>query len=134
MHSDIRIYNKAQKKGWREVCTRLALTISKELASAENKIWHGSPVWFLDGNPIVGYGVMKAGVRLMFWSGSSFKEDELSPVGNAQKFKAAGVLYTDVVQINVSDLKRWLKKSKKIQWDYKNIVKRRGVLIKIGRW
>lgn len=31
-------------------------------------------------------------------------------------------------------LKRWLRKSLTIQWDYKNIVKRRGVLEKIGDW
>ncbi|MBL8759582.1 MAG: DUF1801 domain-containing protein, partial [Phycisphaerae bacterium] len=29
---------------------------------------------------------------------------------------------------NLKDLKRWLKKSVAIQWDYKNIVKRKGRL------
>jgi len=130
----ISAYNRSQKPGWSAVCSRLATIISKELPEAESKVWHGSPVWFLDGNPIVGYGVMKSGVRLMFWSGGSFKEDELEPVGNAEKFKAAGVIYTDVAQIKVANLKRWLKKSKVIQWDYKNIVRRRGKLVKIGSW
>ena len=36
--------------------------------------------------------------------------------------------YTAIEQINTKDLNRWLKKGKEIQWDYKNIVKRRGVL------
>jgi hypothetical protein len=60
----------------------LAKTIDSKLIEAENKIWHAHPVWFLDGNPIVGY----------------------------------------------SKLKRWLEKSRGIQWDYKNIVKRKGRL------
>lgn len=132
--TDISAYNRTQKAGWKEICSRLATIVYKELPKAESKIWHASPVWFLDSNPIVGYSVLKSGVRLMFWSGGSFKEDALEPVGNAEKFKAAGVLYTDVGQIKVTDLKRWIKKSKTIQWDYKNIVKRRGKLVKIGSW
>ena len=39
---------------------------------AENKIWHAHPVWFLDGNPVVGYSKQKVGVVLLFWSGQSF--------------------------------------------------------------
>ena len=31
-------------------------------------------------------------------------------------------------------LSRWLRKAKKMQWDYKNIVERRGKLEKIGDW
>jgi len=46
-------------------------------------------------------------------------------------FKAAEKRYTQVNEIKKTVLKRWLQKSKKIQWDYKNIVKRRGVLIRI---
>jgi hypothetical protein len=42
-------------------------------------------------------------------------------------FKAAEARYTSVENVNTKDLKRWLKKSKDIQWDYKNIVKRKGV-------
>ncbi len=41
---------------------------------------------------------------------------------------------TDAAQIKPRELKRWLRKSRTIQWDYKNIVKRRGVLEKIGDW
>lgn len=92
---------------------------------AENKIWHGAPVWFLEGNPIVGYDVLKDCVRLLFWSGQSFDESGLQNEGS---FKAAEARYTDKDQVNVVDLKRWLEKSKRIQWDYKNIVKRRGKL------
>ncbi len=61
----------------------------------------------------------------------AFKEKGLYPVGNVEKFKAAGALFTDVKEINAKDIKRWLGKSKKIQWDYKNIVKRRGKLVRL---
>ncbi len=100
--------------------------IDRGLPEAENKIWHGHPVWFLDGNPIVGYSKQKAGIRLMFWSGMSFKEENLKP--GTGKFKDASIFYTSVEQINTTDLQRWLAKSRDIQWDYKNIVKRKGVL------
>jgi Domain of unknown function (DU1801) len=96
------------------------------LPEAENKIWHAHPVWFLDGNPVVGYSKMKSGaIRLLFWSGQSFDEEKLKNEGS---FKAAEIRYTDAAQINLEDLQRWLEKARSIQWDYKNIVKRKGVL------
>lgn len=102
--------------------------IDNALPEATSKLWHGAPVWFINENPIVGYDKLKDCVRLLFWSGQSFEEPGLKVEGS---FKAAEARYTDVDQINVEDLRRWLKKSKAIQWDYKNIVKRRGVLEKI---
>jgi len=95
------------------------------LPIAENKIWHAHPVWFLDCNPIVGYHKLKDSIRLLFWSGQSFDEEGLQNEGS---FKAAEMRCTFVDQFNWKDLKRWLKKSITIQWDYKNIVKRKGVL------
>lgn len=126
MNKDIQEYNNAQSKADKEICNILSTEISHNLPEAENKIWHAHPVWFLDGNPIVGYSKQKAGWRLMFWSGADFDEDSLNIRGG--KFKDASVFYTSVEQINVKDLKRWLKKSRDIQWDYKNIVKRKGKL------
>lgn len=125
MNKDIQAYNNLQSTEERVICDVLAEQINIGLPKAENKIWHAHPVWFLDGNPIVGYSKLKGGIRLLFWSGQSFEEEGLKVEG---KFKAAEKRYTSVEEINLKDLKRWLKKSKDIQWDYKNIVKRKGVL------
>ena len=126
VNKEIQDYNKAQPTADKKICNILAEEISKNLPEAENKIWHGHPVWFLDGNPIVGYSKQKAGIRLMFWSGADFEEDALKP--GTGKFKDASVFYNGEEEIKVKDLKRWLKKSKEIQWDYKNVVKRKGKL------
>ena len=126
MNPEIQTYNDNQQPADKEICDLLATTIDSVLTEAESKIWHAHPVWFLDGNPIVGYSKQKAGWRLMFWSGASFEETKLNVIG--KKFKDASIFYTNVEQINTNDLKRWLKKSREIQWDYKNIVKRKGVL------
>jgi uncharacterized protein YdhG (YjbR/CyaY superfamily) len=126
MHKDVQVYNSAQSLSEKKICALLAQQIDDGLPEAENKIWHAHPVWFLDGNPIVGYSKQKAGIRLMFWSGDSFEEETLQP--GTGKFKDASIIYNTADEINVKDLKRWLKKSRDIQWDYKNIVKRRGVL------
>ncbi|MBL0330148.1 MAG: DUF1801 domain-containing protein [Bacteroidetes bacterium] len=126
MNKDILTYNKSQTAADKKICDTLAAIIEENLTKSENKVWHGHPVWFLDGNPIVGYSKQKAGWRLMFWSGADFEEDQLDVVGG--KFKDASIFYNSVEEINAKDLKRWLKKSKTIQWDYKNIVKRKGVL------
>lgn len=124
-HKDIVAYNDAQSGDDREICHLLAHEICTHLPEAENKIWHAHPVWFLDGNPVVGYSKLKNSVQLLFWSGQSFDEPGLQKEGT---FKAAGARYTLASQINVDDLKRWLEKARDIQWDYKNIVKRKGRL------
>ena len=126
MKPEIKTYNEKQSTEDNAICQLLATTIDEELADAENKIWHAHPVWFLDGNPIVGYSKLKDGLRLMFWSGADFEEDKLKP--GSGKFKDASIRYTSLDQVDLIDLKRWLKKSEEIQWDYKNIVKRKGKL------
>jgi hypothetical protein len=126
MKQEISAYNDKQAPADKDICNKLATIIDKELGDAENKIWHAHPVWFLEGNPIVGYSKQKGGVRLMFWSGADFEEKDLSVRG--EKFKDASIFYNDVSEIVVGDLGRWLEKSKAIQWDYKNIVKRKGRL------
>jgi hypothetical protein len=83
-------------------------------------------VWFLGGNPTVGYSRQKAGVRLMFWSGADFGEEGLKP--GTGKFKDASAFYTSVHEVDREDLERWLEKSKAIQWDYKNIYETKGEL------
>lgn len=126
MHPRVLQYNIKQTAGHRQVCDLLAQEIDKALGDAENKIWHGHPVWFLNGNPIVGYSAQKPGIRLMFWSGADFDEPGLNVVG--KKFKDASVFFNDVSEVRVRDVRRWLKKAKLIQWDYKNIVRRKGRL------
>lgn len=141
INPDILAYNNALSPKEKKICNILAKEISsifpisnpkvavKENSSkravpvVESKIWYRNPVWFLDGNPIVGYDKLKDSVRLLFWSGQSFDEAGLHPEGS---FKAAEIRYTDISQINAKDIKRWLKKSKVIQWDYKNIRKMGG--------
>lgn len=125
MNKDIQAYNDALSFEDTTICNTLAREINKSLKNAESKIWHRHPVWFLDGNPIVGYSKLKNEVRLLFWSGQSFDEPGLLPEGS---FKAAEARYTSKKEINKEDLHRWLEKSKTIQWDYKNIVKRKGKL------
>jgi hypothetical protein len=125
MNKSIQDYNNSQTPEDKEICELLKNIIDSNLESAESKIWHAHPVWFLDGNPIVGYSKLKDSVRLLFWSGQSFDEPSLQPEGT---FKAADARYTSIDQIVEKDIMRWLEKANKIQWDYKNIVKRKGVL------
>lgn len=119
-------YNNNLSSNDKAICDLLFQEINKHLNKADNKLWHRHPVWFIDGNPIVGYSKEKRGIRLMFWSGASFDEEKLMIRG--EKFKDASIFYKSVVEINTKELKRWLGKSEKIQWDYKNIVKRKGQL------
>jgi hypothetical protein len=121
-------YHKKLTKADKLICEELFSSIVKTLPKATYKLWHGHPVWFLEGNPVVGYSKLKDAVRLLFWSGQSFDESGLEKEGS---FKAADVRYADVTQIKKTDLVRWLKKAKAIQWDYKNIVARKGKLVRL---
>lgn len=128
MHPAIQAYNESQAEHDAAVCQHLAATIDERLPDAESKVWHAHPVWFLDGNPVVGYSKLKSCVRLLFWSGQSFDEAELMPEGS---FKAAEARYQSLNDVDTVALHRWLDKCRDIQWDYKNIVKRRGELVRL---
>lgn len=125
MHADTKKYNAAQLPADRAICKLLAEQIDRHLPEAENKIWHRHPVWFLDGNPIVGYSKLKDSVRLLFWSGQSFQAEGLHPEGS---FKAAEARFTTAAQVDEKMLRRWLLEARDVQWDYKNIVRRKGRL------
>lgn len=118
-------YNKSLDKTSREICDLLATLISEGLTKAEGRVWHGAPVWFLNDNPLVGYSKKKSGVELLFWSGQSFDEVDLVKVG---KFKAAGIVYSDVKEVKKTVVKCYLQKSKKFQWDYANVAKNRKLV------
>lgn len=130
MHPDILSYHQTFSDIEQEICQRLASLIDAHLPNATSKIWHAHPVWFLDDNPIVGYSKQKKGIRLMFWSGADFEESYLNVVGG--KFKDASIFYNSVNDIVEDDIVRWLQKSQNIQWDYKNLIKRKGKLERLN--
>jgi len=74
----------------------------------------------IDGNPIVGYSLKKAGVELLFWSGQSFTTQGLKAVG---KFAAAGITFKNLDALNSEPLSFWLGESKAIQWNYADLAK-----------
>lgn len=129
MNPEIKAYNELLNANDNIICTQLSELLNTHLPEAETKIWHRHPVWFLDGNPVAGYSKIKAGIRMFFWSGKSFDEPGLEP--SKGKFQDAFILYTNINQINEADMIKWIQKSKEIQWDYKNIVKRKGELIRL---
>ncbi len=128
MAETITEYNEERTGAEREIVDALRAIIDAALPEAESKVWHRSPVWFLDGNPVTGYAVRKEGVALLFWSGQSFDEPGLTASGS---FKMAEKRYLAASEIDAEEVARWVGKSRDIQWDYKNIIKRKGELIRI---
>ena len=122
---DIRNYQDQLDDDTRAICDVLLQTIERELPDAERKVWHAHPVWFYDGNPVVGYHRLKDSVRLLFWSGQSFTEPGLSVEGS---FKAAEARYTAPDQVDVQLLSRWLAQARDIQWNYRDIRTNRGLI------
>ncbi|WP_421789400.1 DUF1801 domain-containing protein [Hyphobacterium sp.] len=127
--STIEDYHLAQSETDRAICDALRQEIDRGLPGAESKMWHAHPVWFLNDNPIVGYGKLKDCIRLMFWSGQSFQTPGLKPDGS---FKVASARFTHPDQIDRNSLQAWLIDSREVQWDYKNIVKRKGRLERLS--
>ena len=122
--ADVLEYNAAQIAVHEAICTALAKLFSKSLPTAESKVWHGHPVWFIESNPVVGYSVKKSGVQVLFWSGQSFKAEGLKPLG---KFKAAAFDVEKTDTKTKTLLSSWLIEAEKIQWDYANVVKKRSL-------
>ena len=109
----------------RAICDLLRAEIDRGLPGAEARNWHGHTVWFIEGNPIAGYKRLKDCIRLLFWSGQDFASPGLRPEG---KFQAAEARYRSVEDVDVEALRAWLTEAPHVQWDYKNIVRRKGRL------
>ena len=124
--SDIRDYHLNLDAEARAVCDLLLGVIERELPDADRKVWHAHPVWFFDGNPVVGYDRLKASVRLLFWSGQSFSTPGLSPEGS---FKAAEARYTQAAEVDQDLLARWLAEARDKQWNYRDIRSNRGLMV-----
>lgn len=121
---EINAYSKAQSIGLSAICDALRAEIDSCLPSATSKMWHGSPVWFIGDNPVVGYNVTtKKVVCLLFWNGQSFDENGFIPVGKSGK--AAQVSYANQSEIDTTLLHRWLMKAGTMIWDYRSMYKER---------
>jgi hypothetical protein len=97
------------------ICKALRELIDSALPKATSKVWHGSPVWFIDDNPVVGYSVTaKKAVCLLFWNGQAFDEPALKPVG---KYRAAQALLAAPDEVDAQAIRRWLKKAKSDVFD-----------------
>ncbi|WP_091230281.1 DUF1801 domain-containing protein [Microbacterium sp. 3J1] len=118
-------YHRSLSPEDREISELLAAEIASALPEAEGRVWHAHPVWFLEGNPIVGYSRLKDSLRLMFWSGQSFGTPGLAASGS---FEAAELRIDEVADLDVPTLRRWLAESRQIQWDYEHIRTNRGLV------
>jgi hypothetical protein len=119
--NQITAYSEAQTLAFRTICDLLRELIDTALPRATSKVWHGSPVWFIDDNPVVGYNATAKSVNLLFWNGQAFDEADLKPVG---KYQAAGVNFHDAAKIDPKVIRRWLKKARSDVFDSKAFFKK----------
>jgi hypothetical protein len=112
----IAAYSQAQPLAFRTICDLLRELIDTALPKATSKVWHGSPVWFIDDKPVVGYNATAKTVNLLFWNGQAFGEAGFKPVG---KYRAAQAMFGDAAEIDPKEVRRWLKKAKSDVFDSK---------------
>jgi hypothetical protein len=116
----IAAYSEAQAPSLRAICDALRELIDAALPNAACKVWHGSPVWFIDDNPVVGYNATAKTVNLLFWNGRALDEPALKPVG---KYQAAQAEFAGANEIDPKVIRRWLKKAKSDVFDSKAFFK-----------
>ena len=120
---DILDYNNELEKTNRSLAETFCDGIGKVIPQAEGKVWHGHPVWFINGNPVAGYSLKKAGLEVLFWSGQSFRTPGLKAIG---KYQAAGFSFAS--KEDAKALETWFTEAIAIQWDYANLPKNRELL------
>jgi hypothetical protein len=118
---EIAAYAQAQPRALRTACEVLRELIDAALPRATSKVWHGSPVWFIDDNPVVGYSATAKGVNLLFWNGQAFDEPDLRPVG---KYRAAQATFSEAGAIDAKVVRRWLKMAKADVFDSRAFFKK----------
>jgi hypothetical protein len=114
-------YGQGQPPALGAICDRLRELIDKSLPRATSRVWHGSPVWFIDDNPVVGYNATGRGVNLLFWNGQAFDEAGLKPAG---KYRAAQATFGDAAEIDAKVVRRWLRKARADVFDSKAFFKK----------
>ena len=117
----IAAYSLAQPLAFRTMCDVLRELITAAIPKAKAKVWHGSPVWFIGENPVVGYNATAKTVNLLFWNGQAFDEPDLKRVG---KYGAAQAVFDDAAEIDAKVVRRWLKKAKSDVFDSKAFFKK----------
>jgi hypothetical protein len=118
----ITAYSRGQPAAFRAICELLRGLIDAALPQATSKVWHGSPVWFLQDNPVVGYNATAKSVNLLFWNGQAFDEAGLKPVG---KYRAAQAVFGSADEVDPTAVRRWLKMAKADVFDSKAFFKKR---------
>lgn len=111
------------------LASELRRRISSILPTAEGRLFHGAPVWFVNNNPLVGYSESKGALALLFWSGQSFPTPGLVAKG---KHKAAEARFVHESDISQAPLDSWLREAAEIQWDYQNIRQNQGELRRLS--
>jgi hypothetical protein len=117
----IAAYSAAQSPSFAAICDELRQLISAAIPKASCKVWHGSPVWFIEENPVVGYNATAKAVNLLFWNGQALDEPDLAPVG---KYRAAQAKFADASEMDAKAIRRWLKKAKSDVFDSKAFFKK----------
>jgi hypothetical protein len=117
----IAAYSQALTPELRAICEKLRELITAAIPEAASKVWHGSPVWFMDDNPVVGYSATAEAVNLLFWNGQAFGDPALQHVG---KYRAAQAVFADAAQIDPKVIGQWLKKAKSDVFDSKAFFKK----------
>lgn len=105
---EISAYADDQAPAFRAMCRMLRAMIDSVLPAATSKVWHGSPVWFIDDNPVVGYSTNAKSVNLLFWNGQALDEPDLKPVG---KYGAAQAAFAAPDDVDGDVIRRWLRKA-----------------------
>ena len=120
----IRDFDLSQTPELAAVCKVLRAEIDVALPQADAKIWHGAPVWFLEGYPVVGYSIKAKKAALLFWNGQALGEPMLKPMG---KHFAAEILFSHVSELDVPAIQRCLAKAgKNVFKDYASFREGRG--------
>lgn len=117
---EIGAYAQGQEPAFRKTCDSLRGLIDAALPKASSKVWHGSPVWFIGENPVVGYSATKKAVNLLFWNGRAIDE-ALAPVGKHGAAQASFAVPSDVDRKVV---RGWLRKAKTDVFDSKAYFKK----------
>ncbi len=118
----ITAYVRAQPRPVRAICDQLRGLVEAALPAATSRVWHGSPVWFVADNPVVGITARAHAVTLLFWNGQAFDEPDLTPVG---KYRAAQARFAAAAEIRPALVQRWLKKAGTNVFDSRAFFKRR---------
>jgi hypothetical protein len=105
---DIDAYLDGLDPAQREIADALVPVLEESATDAVGQVWHGHPVWLIDGTPVAGFKAYPRYVTFMIWGGHLIADES----GRLERGARMGtVKLSSVDEVDAELFSQWLQQA-----------------------